>query len=261
MRARRGDGQHRRLNGELAHQRQRVRLAPVGQGPASRRDAAGQPPAPLGGSHPAKNSRGHRRATGVRDRCSRHRSPRLTTGTHRAPPPGVDQDHNRSFMVVAPPLALAALSTRGLIAAAGDRGEVSLDRAQSVGARSSEHPEQPDQRQRSRRLRVPQERVDDAGRTPRVGARRRRSTRDLARSGRGRPVIALPRLRVQQLREADAVEELLADAVGDGEGHLGAVVGGINYRAERAFACGRIDDGGHRAADLGRVGVGRIGCR
>ena len=45
-------------------------------------------------------------------------------------------------MVVAPPLALAAFNA-GLIAAAGDRGEVSLDRAQSVGLAPASIPNNP----------------------------------------------------------------------------------------------------------------------
>lgn len=78
------------------------------------------------------------------------------------------------------------------------------------------------------------------------------------RVARARSALRCGDRRAQEIVEADAAVEALADAVAQGVDLVGAVVGGVDVDAERALALGELDDAGDLPCDLGRIGaVGR----
>ena len=62
---------------------------------------------------------------------------------------------------------------------------------------------------------------------------------------------------MEQVREADAVQHLVAHAVDHREGHRGAVLGRIDMDAERALAEGHVDQVGDGDGHGGWIGVRR----
>lgn len=64
---------------------------------------------------------------------------------------------------------------------------------------------------------------------------------------------------MHEFRKADAVEELLPDAVDHGKADARAIVRGVDHGPERPLACRTLHDRHHRPPDGSRVGIRRVG--